>query len=476
MDRDMVIIGGGPGGYVSAIRAAQLGAKVTVVEQRELGGTCLNRGCIPTKALFRNAEIIHTLQRAHEFGVKVGAYELDIEQIHTRKQQVVDSLVGGVAQLLKANGVEVLRGRGEIRDPHTVVVTADDGSQQEIFARNIVIATGSDAFIPPIPGADLPGVITSDEILNFKSIPKRLAIIGGGVIGMEFAGIFNALGSEVTVVEFLPSILARVDSDLTKRLTISMKKRGMQIHTGTKVTAITQCETGLVVQAEGKKGSVAFEVDSVLVSVGRAPRLEGLNLAAVGVAHDRKGIKVDGQFMTNVPGIYAIGDVIGGAMLAHVASHQGKAVAESVMGLTASSTKHEVVPACIFVSPEISTVGLTEEEAKEQGIAYKVSKFMFGANGKALSLGEPEGLVKVIATAEDSTLLGVHIMGPHASDLIHEGTLALSQGLKAKDISSAIHAHPTLAEAFDEAVAGLDSEAIHMTPSRARKDTNTASR
>lgn len=467
MDKDMIIIGGGPGGYVSAIRAAQLGAKVTVIEARELGGTCLNRGCIPTKALYRNAEIIHTLQRAHEFGIKVGAYELDVDQIHARKQQVVDSLVGGIAQLLKANNVELIQGRGEIKNPQTVVVTSADGSQQEITARHIVIATGSDALIPPIPGADLPGVMTSDEILNFNSIPKRLAIIGGGVIGMEFAGIFNALGSEVTVVEFLPSILARVDSDLTKRLTTSMKKRDIQIHSGTKVTAITPGETGLVVEAEGKKGPISFEVDNVLVSVGRSPRVQGLNLDQVGVSYDRKGIKVDDRYMTNVPGIYAIGDVIGGAMLAHVASHQGKAVAETIMGLPANS-KHEVVPACIFVSPEIATVGLTEEEAKEQGIAYKVSKFMFGANGKALSLGEPEGLVKVIATAEDSRLLGVHIMGPHASDLIHEGALALSHGMKAKDVSSAIHAHPTLAEAFDEAVAGLDSEAIHMAPPRSR--------
>ncbi len=465
MERDMIIIGGGPGGYVSAIRAAQLGAKVTVIEARELGGTCLNRGCIPTKALYRNAEIIHTLQRAHEFGIKVGAYELDVEQIHARKQQVVDSLVGGIAQLLKANNVELIQGRGEIKDPQTVAVTAIDGSQQEITARHIVIATGSDAFVPPIPGADLPGVITSDEILNFSSIPKRLAIIGGGVIGMEFAGIFNALGSEVTVVEFLPSILARVDSDLTKRLTTSMKKRGIQIHSSTKVTAISSGESGLVVEAEGKKGPISFEVDNVLVSVGRSPRVQGLNLDQVGIGYDRRGIKVDDQYMTTVPGIYAIGDVIGGAMLAHVASHQGKAVAETVMGLP-TTTKHEVVPACIFVSPEIATVGLTEEEAKEQGIAYKVSKFMFGANGKALSLGEPEGLVKVVATAEDSRLLGVHIMGPHASDLIHEGALALSHGMKAKDVSSAIHAHPTLAEAFDEAVAGLDSEAIHMAPPR----------
>jgi len=461
----MVIIGGGPGGYVAAIRGAQLGANVTLIEETALGGTCLNVGCIPTKALYKNAEVISTLKHIDEFGVHIGEYSIDVAKIQERKQNVVDQLVGGIDKVLSAYGIEVLQGRGTIVNKNLVKVSFKNGEYREIETKNIIIATGANPTVPPIPGINLEGVITSTELLSFTDIPKRLTIIGGGVIGVEFAGIFSALGSKVTIFEFAPSILLKLDKDISKRLTTSLKKQGIEIHTSTGVEEIKDNNGSLIVVAKGKKGQIEVEADQLLVSVGRTPSSEGLNLENIGVEFDRRAIKVDKQFQTNIEGIYAIGDVIGGMMLAHEASHEGKYVAEKIMNATVSEG-HDVVPSCIFVSPEISTVGLTEEEAKEQGLDYKVSKFMFGANGKALSMGEPQGFVKVIATGDENTIIGVHIMGPHAADLIQEGTLAIRKKMNADDIANTIHAHPTLGEAFHEAVMGLTNEAIHMAPSK----------
>lgn len=464
MEYDVVIIGGGPGGYEAAIRGAQLGLKVCLVEKDKLGGTCLNRGCIPTKALYRNAEIINTLRNIDEYGIGVDGYRIDIPKIQERKQNIVNQLVSGINQLLKANQVEVLTGTGSIKDENRVTVTFEDGETRDLKTENIIIATGSMPLVPPIPGADSDGVYTSDEILNFSELPKSLAIIGGGVIGMEFAGIFNSLGSKVTVIEFLPGILAQVDSDITKRLGVSLKKRGIDIHTSTKVTKIKKVEDGFTVFAEGKKGEIQVFAEKVLISTGRMPVTEGLNLEAAGIDFDRKGIKVDEKFKTTAKKVYAIGDVNGKIMLAHAASHQGIAVIEEIAGISNNETTNPV-PGCVFIFPEIATVGITEDEAKKLGIEYKVSKFMFGANGKALALGETEGMVKVLSD-NDNTIIGVHIMGPHASDLIHEGTLAVSKRLNVDDIAQTIHAHPTLSEAFLEAVLGLKGEAIHMVPSR----------
>lgn len=464
MDYDVVIIGGGPGGYEAAIRGAQLGLKVCLVEKDSLGGTCLNRGCIPTKALYRNAEIINILKNIDKFGISVDGYNVNVPEIQARKQNIVNQLIGGIWQLLKANKVEVLTGAGSIKDSNTVSVAFEDGRTSDISTRNIIIATGSRPLVPPIPGADNAGVYTSDEMLNFDKLPKSLAIIGGGVIGMEFAGIFNALGTKVTVIEFLPEILAQVDSDLVKRLGVSLKKKGIDIHTSTKVTKIEKIGDGFTIYAEGKKGQINVSSEKVLISTGRMPVTEGLNLEAVGVDFDKKGIKVDNKFKTTSKNVYAIGDVNGKMMLAHAASHQGIAVIEEIAGINKNETT-KPVPSCVFIFPEIATVGMTEDEAKKLGIEYKVSKFMFGANGKALALGETEGMVKVLSD-NDNTIIGVHIMGPHASDLIHEGTLAISKGLNVDDIAQTIHAHPTLSEAFSEAVLGLKGEAIHMVPSR----------
>jgi dihydrolipoamide dehydrogenase len=467
MDKDIVVIGGGPGGYVAAIRAAQLGAKVSIIEKGEFGGTCLNRGCIPTKVLYRNAEILNTLKNIDEFGIKIDSYSISVEEIQNRKHKIVKQLVSGVEQLLKANNIEVILGTASLRDKNTVSILLKNGEVREIIAKNIIIATGSKPLIPNIPGITLPGVFTSESILEFKEVPYNLAVIGGGVIGMEFAGIFNALGSKVTVIEFLPSILAQVDTDLTKRLSVSIKRKGIDINICTKVLSIEKHNEELIVTAEGKSGEIVFAVDNVLVSVGRTPMTFGLGIEILGVAIDRKAILVDENYETNIPHIYAIGDVNGKSMLAHEASHQGKKVVERIMGYNASYS-NEIIPSCIFVFPEIACVGITENEAKEKGIEYKTSKFLFGANGKALALGEGEGMVKIIASQEDNTILGVHIMGPHASDLIHEGAMAINNNMKVENIASMIHAHPTLSEAFEEAVLGLKGEAIHMVPAKKR--------
>jgi dihydrolipoamide dehydrogenase len=465
MEKDIVIIGGGPGGYVAAIRAAQLGAKVSLIEQSKIGGTCLNRGCIPTKALYTNAEMLNHLKDMDAFGIQVSNYEIDVAQIQERKQKIVDQLVGGIEKVLKAYGIEVINGKGTIENANTVRALLYDGTEQEITTKNIIIATGSKPSIPDVPGSDLEGVITSDGLLNFKKVPKRLAIAGSGVIGMEFAYIFNAMGSEVSVIS--STLLKRVDKDLTKRLPALLKKQGIKIYDDTRVSEIVKGENGLIVTANSKKGKgeVKLEVDVLLMASGRSPVVEGMNLDTLGVAYDKKGIKVNEHFETNIKGIYAIGDVIGGMMLAHVASHEGISAVEYMMGIS-SNANHEVVPDCIFIKPQIACVGLTEEEAKEKGLHYQVSKFMFGANGKALAMGEPDGFVKVIATEEEQRIVGVHIMGPHASDLIHEGALAITKKMNVTDIANTIHAHPTLGEAFSEAVLGLKGEAIHMAPPR----------
>lgn len=468
MIKDLVVIGGGPGGYVAAIRAAKLGANVCIIEKDKLGGTCLNRGCIPTKALYRNAELLNTLKEIDKFGITVNSYSVNVEKIQERKNTIVNQLVSGVHQLLKGNKVEILLGTGTLlksdlnskNDEKHILVSLIDGNTLEITAKNVIIATGSKPIIPPIEGADDSEIYTSEDILNFNHIPKTLAIIGGGVIGMEFACIFNALGSKVTILEYLPTILVQLDTDITKRLSVSLKKRGIDVNTSVKVTKIEKNSQGYVVYGEGKKGEISVNAEKVLISTGRVPVTDNLGLESLGIEFDRKGIKVDSNYMTNIDGIYAIGDVNGEIMLAHAASHQGDTVAKHIMGINNSKDYHTVVPGCVFIFPEVAYAGITEQEAKEKGLNYQTSRFMFGANGKALALGEGEGFVKVISC--DNVLVGVHIMGPHASDLVHEGTLAITNNMNIESIINTIHAHPTLSEAFVEAVLGLNGEAIHM--------------
>ena len=465
MEKDILIIGGGPGGYTAAIRAAQLGASVLLVEAEDLGGTCLNKGCIPTKALYKNAQLINELNTAAEFGIRLDGYTINMNVMLQRKQRIVDRLKEGIAQLIKANSIEMVYGKASLVSKEKVKVIDSKGNETVISTKNIIIATGSVPVKPPITGINLPGVMTSDEILFSQDIPKSLVIIGGGVIGIEFAGIFNALGSQVTVVEFLPRILANMDSEISKKLVLSLKKKGITIETETKVMQISKEQEAFRLLTEGKKGENEIIAEAVLVSVGRAPNVEGLELELLGVEYGRNGIKVDETYQTNVPGIYAIGDVTGGKMLAHIASEEGIAAVDNIMGLK-GHLNYDAVPGCVFSFPEIAAVGLSEEEAKEKGIDYTSSKFLFGANGKALTIGEDEGFVKVLAETETKRIIGVHIMGPHASDLIHEATLAVGHKMTAADISGVVHAHPTLSEAFMEATLGIENKAIHLLPKK----------
>jgi dihydrolipoamide dehydrogenase len=458
---DLVIVGGGPGGYVAAIRARQLNMSVVLIEKDTCGGTCLNRGCIPTKAYYQNAVVLRKIMSSQEFNIKAENISFDMVGARQRKNHIVQKLVSGVERLMQANGVVVINGRATLLDSKTVLVNGT-----EIKGRNLLLATGSVPASLPIPGSDLEGVITSDQLLDLDEVPKRLAIIGGGVVGLEFACIFNTFGSRVTVFEFMPELLYNMDRELGKRLRVFLKKQNIIVHTSAVVEKIKAREEAWQLTATGKQGLFETQADKILVAGGRKACTEGLNLAALGIATDRNGfIKVDLHFATSVEGVYAIGDVIGGAMLAHVASEEGIVAVENMAGLD-SVVHYHAVPACVFTIPEIASVGLSEENARYQGIEFCSGKFQFAANGKALTLGETDGMVKVLADRE-GIIIGVHIIGPHASDLIMEGTMMVKNRLKVNDIIGTIHPHPTLSEAIMEAVLDIQNQAIHLAPSRA---------
>ncbi|NLV77176.1 MAG: dihydrolipoyl dehydrogenase [Tissierellia bacterium] len=470
MSKNIAVIGAGPGGYVAAIRGAQLGANIYLIEEREVGGTCLNRGCIPTKTYFRNAEIMRTLRRSKEFGITVDNFKLDGKALQERKKAVVGQLVGGIEKLISSyNNIEFIPGRASIKDKNTIVIDLKDGNTREISVDNIVIATGSKPTMTETKGIDLEGVITSDDLLEMEEIPETLIVVGGGVIGLEFASIYQELGSQVILLA--SRILKNVDMELTRRLPMFFKKQGMETYVDIRAKEIVKEGDKLKVIARYKNKDKEIEVvgDKVLIASGRGPVVEGLNLDGVGVEYDHKGIKVNEHFETTTEGIYAIGDVNDlGIQLAHVASSQGIYVMERLMGLT-PDINLDVYPNCVFTLPEVAFVGLTEEQLKEKNIDYISSKFMFAANGKALSLGEGEGFIKVFASKEDNRILGITIVGPHANDLIHEGALVIANDLKLDAITRTIHAHPTLSEAFMEAVHGLEDKAIHMAPPRKKR-------
>jgi len=458
---DVVIIGGGPGGYVAAIKAAHLGLKAILVEKDKLGGVCLNRGCIPTKALVSTAELLNHLQRAGEFGIQVKDYSIDFPAIMKRKDLITQRLSSGVGQLMKANQVRVARGEGQIVEPGKVEVTNTAGEKELIKTKNIIIATGSKVMRLPIPGIDSEGVITSDEALSLSELPSRMLIIGGGVVGIEFAGIFKALGVEVTVVEMLPRILLPIDEEIAFRLTQLLKRKGIEILTDSKVKEIKKNHQNLEVLISTSDGEKKLETEKVLLAAGRIPELGNIDVQRLGIELDGKAIKVDEKMRTNIPGIYAVGDVVGRIMLAHVASREGIVAVENISGKE-TLMDYKVVPNCVFSMPEVASVGLTEEEARKENNNIKVSKFPFMANGKALGMGETEGMVKIIADGDTLEILGVHILGAHASDLIAEGTLAMSMEATAFEIINTIHAHPTLAEAIAEAAEGIVGKPIHL--------------
>ncbi len=464
MEKDIVVLGGGPGGYNAAIRAAQLGAKAVLVEMESLGGTCLNKGCIPTKALYRSAQLIRDIKVSSEFGIDIDGFSVNIKKMLERKQDMVYRLTDGIRQLLKANGVEVITGRGRLIDRNTVEVTSKD-KKILIKCAGILIATGSSPAMLPIEGSGLPGVMTSDEILKLEKVPESIVIVGGGVIGIEFAGIMNQLGSKVTVIEYMPGILTGIDGELSRRLAMFLKKSGIALEMGARVTGFEKTGDSITVHYEGKNGEVTVKAENVLVSTGRRPNVKDIGLEEIGIDFDERGIRTGEAGVTNLTGIYAAGDVTGGVMLAHVAAEEGKRAVEKLLGCS-DSASIEPVPACVFSFPETASAGLTEEAAKSRGIPYNTGKFMFGANGKAMTLGEEEGFIKVLTAKDSEEIIGVHILGPHAGELIEEGVIAIRNRLTVSSIADTVHPHPALSEAFYEAVLASTGRAIHAAPKK----------
>lgn len=453
VDGDVVIIGGGPGGYVAAIEGAKQGLKVILIEKESLGGTCLNRGCIPTKALVRSAEVYELVKNSEEYGVFKDSPLYDFSKIIERKNQVVTELVEGIEYLLSENNITVFRGSGEIVDKNTVFVK-EKNKEITINTKNIIIATGSKAFVPGIKGASSENVLTSKEMLNLNELPKKIVIVGGGVIGMEFAFICNTLDVDVSVVEFADDILIALDEDIRNEIREIAIEKGIKIYTNSKVEEVIDTKDGksiVVFDKDSEKGYVTG--DNVLMSVGRKPFYGGIDLEKLGIDVNERpmGIKVNNKMQTTVDNIYAIGDVTNIIQLAHVASHQGIVAIENILGRDVEAD-YSVVPSAIFTSPEIASVGLTEKAAKEKNIEVNLGNFPFAANGKALTQGERRGFVKIIAQKDTGIILGGSIVGPHATDLIHEIAVAIKNKLTVEQVIDTIHAHPTTAEAVHEAL------------------------
>jgi len=463
---DVVVIGAGPGGYPAAIRAAQRGAKVAVVEKEKVGGTCLNWGCIPTKALLASAELIAHAREAEKFGVKITGIEPDWTAIQERKQKITDTLVGGILQLLKANGITLVEGTGSITaDKNVLVKTA--GGEVTLEAGNIIIATGSDPAELPTFDFSKPAVMTSTDALALDHVPKSLIIVGSGVIGSEFACVFSTLGTEIVMVELMARMLPTEDSRVAKQMRSTFRKAGIDIKTETTVEEVLEYrDDGIKVKLSSGE---EIEAEKLLVSIGRKFNSAGLGLEDLGVDADERGrIMVNDKMETTVPGIYAIGDVVGGILLAHTATFEGLVAAENATGGNAT-IDYTVVPACIFTIPEIGSVGLNADKAAEQGIEVNVSRFSFGALGKALAMGEDYGFVQLVIDAKTDKILGAQIMGPHASDLVHEVAIAMKMGATAEDIATTIHAHPSLPEAIMEAAEAAHGKSIHVAPAKKKK-------
>ncbi|MDR3441091.1 dihydrolipoyl dehydrogenase [Telmatospirillum sp.] len=464
-DFDVVVIGGGPGGYVAAIRAAQLGLKTACVEKRgSLGGTCLNVGCIPSKALLQSSH--HFEEVSHRFaehGIKVGSVELDLATMMARKQKVVGDNTKGIEFLFKKHKITYLIGAGRIAAPGKVEVAGKDGVQT-VTARHIVIATGSE--VTPLPGVaiDEDRIVSSTGALELRKVPGHLVVIGAGVIGLELGSVWRRLGAEVTVVEFLDRALPLHDGEISKQMQRILERQGMKFKLGTKVMGADIDKTGVTLTLEPAKGGAkeTLSADVVLVAIGRRPHTEGLGAREAGVEIDGRGfIKVDSHFQTSVPGISAIGDVIGGVMLAHKAEEEGVALAEILAG-QAGHVNYDAIPGVVYTWPEVANVGKTEEQLKAEGIAYRVGKFPFTANGRARANGDIDGFVKILADAKTDKVLGCHIIGPAAGDLIAEVVLGMEFSAAAEDIARTSHAHPSLAEAVKEAALAVDGRPIHI--------------
>ena len=463
---DVVIIGGGPGGYVCAIRAAQLGLTVACVEMRgTLGGTCLNVGCMPSKALLHASELFEEANHGMaKFGIKTGKVTIDIAELMASKDDTVKGLTDGVAYLLKKNKVEYVEGRGTISAAGTVKVDLTAGGERVLTAKNIVIATGSD--VANLPGIEIDEkqIVSSTGALSLLKVPKHMVVIGGGVIGLELGSVWKRLGSDVTVVEFMDRITPEMDGEVSKTFARILKKQGFKFKLNSKVTGVKKTKTSVSVAVEPAAGGDAEQIkcDVVLVAVGRKPYTEGLGLKEAGVTMtDRGQVEIDGHFQTNVKGIYAIGDVVRGAMLAHKAEDEGTAVAEIIAGF-AGHVNYDAIPGVIYTMPEVASVGKTEEALKADGTAYVVGKFPFTANSRAKANRQTDGFVKILSSAATDKILGAHIIGADAGNMIAELTLAVEKGITAEDLAYTCHAHPTETEAVREAAMATDGRAVHM--------------
>jgi len=466
---DVVVLGGGPGGYVAAIKSAQLGMKTACVEMRgRLGGTCLNVGCIPSKALLTSTHHYHDAK--HHFadhGIVVdGSVSMDVDKMQETKSKSVEGLTGGIEYLLKKYGVEYVKGKGKITGPNGVEVALNDGGSESLDTKNIVIATGSEVTpLPPVPVDNDEGkIVDSTGALEIRKIPEKMAVIGGGVIGLEMGSVWARLGSEVTVIEFLDRILPSNDTEIAKKFQTTLKKQGFKFNLKTKVVKSEVQDDGVLLTTEPSAGGDATEekFDVVLVSTGRRPYTEGLGLEDLGIPMDKLGrVEVDSHFKTAVPSIYAIGDAISGPMLAHKAEEEGIACVETIAGY-AGHVCYDAIPGVVYTYPEVANVGKTEEELKEAGIKYNKGNFPFSANSRARANGSAEGFVKVLADKETDKILGVHIIGPNAGEMIAEAVIAIEYGASSEDLARTCHAHPTLSEAFKEACMDTYDKPIHF--------------
>ncbi|XKH51100.1 dihydrolipoyl dehydrogenase [Chryseomicrobium palamuruense] len=469
---DIVILGGGTGGYVAAIRAAQLGLKTAIVEKGKLGGTCLHKGCIPSKALLRSAEVYHTAKdRAHEFGVITSDVTLDFSAVQKRKQSIVDQLHQGVQGLMKKGKIDVYEGTGRMLGPSifspspggTISVEMNNGEENEmLIPKNVVLATGSRPRTLPGLTIDKEFVMTSDEALEMTELPKSIIIVGGGVIGIEWASMLHDFGVEVTVIEYADRIIPTEDDAISKEMKKILEKKGITIVTSAKVVSETlKVDNGVTIEAEIKGEMQSFQAEKMLVSVGRQANVENIGIENTDIVVENGFVQVSDTYQTKESHIYAIGDVIGGLQLAHVASHEGITAVEHIAGEDVHAMETEKVARCVYSNPEASSVGMTEAQAKERGYNIKTGKFSFKAIGKALVYGESDGFVKIIADKDTNDILGVHMIGPHATDLISEAGLAMVLDATPWEIGSTIHPHPTLSEIMGEAALAVDGKAIH---------------
>jgi dihydrolipoamide dehydrogenase len=468
MSYDVVVIGAGPGGYVCAIKAAQLGLKTALVEKRDTyGGTCVNVGCIPSKALLHATEML--LEAEHSFdalGIEIGKPKVNLKKMMEHKTQTVDQNTKGLVFLMKKNKIDTFQGTGQVLGQGKLSVTGEDGKPQEIETKNIVIATGSD--VAGIPGVDVDFdekvIVSSTGALEFDKVPDHLVVVGGGVIGLELGSVWARLGAKVTVVEYLDTILGGMDGEVAKQFQRLLAKQGMEFRLGAKVTGVAKSKKGASVTFEPVKGGDAetIEADAVLVATGRKPFTDGLGLEKAGVVLDERGrVQTDNHFQTSVPGVYAIGDVIAGPMLAHKAEDEGVAVAEIIAG-QAGHVNYDVIPGVVYTSPEVASVGKTEEELKKAGVDYKAGKFPFTANGRARAMLQTDGFVKVLADKVTDRVLGVHIVGFGAGEMIHEAAVLMEFGGSSEDLARTCHAHPTMSEAVKEAALATFAKPIHM--------------